>query len=128
MTDNSDENVETGAYALTPPTELDMTSDDSTKKDVDAHDIALVRQLLEGQAGQDRTVLKIPLIFKKLTVEGPPSDAVRVKTLPRAILNTFGVDQFNFLKNLVAPDHGSSANSRKILSDFTGVVKAGEML
>lgn len=120
--------AESAESIVCPPAPLTEASYSSKEKDADAHDIALVGQLLKGQGEQDITARKIPLIFKNLTVQGPPSDAILVKSLPRAILNTFGVDQFNFLKSLIAPNHGSSGNSRKILSDFTGVVKPGEML
>lgn len=109
-----------------------VASEGLSSKDMDAQDMAVIHRLLKSQgAGSDRGPKQVPLVFKNLTVQGPRSDEVSVKTLPRAILNTFGIDQFNFLKRLTCfddPFKASSHNSRRILSDFTGIVKPGEML
>lgn len=88
----------------------------------------IIKKLLQSQPGhRDGTANKVGLIFTGLTIAAPYSDAVIAKTLPLAIWNTFGTDQFRFLKNLF----GANSNNGKtvnLLSDFTGLVKPGEML
>ena len=116
-----------------PPADKDLASSEgSSSKDMDDQDIAVINRLLESQgANSGKGPKRIPLIFKNLTVQGPSSDEVSVKSLPRAILNTFGIDQFNFLRRLIGFNDTfktSSHISRRILSDITGIVNPGEML
>lgn len=53
------------------------------------------------------------------------------KHFPKAIVNTFGIAQFNFLENRLFPRYLSKpakGDRRKMLTEFTGSVKPGEML
>jgi ATP-binding cassette subfamily G (WHITE) protein 2 (SNQ2) len=87
----------------------------------------IIKKLLESQPGRnDGTANRVGLVFIHLTIAAPYSDSVIVKTLPLAIWNTFGTDQFRFLKNLFGAN--SKSKTINILSDFTGLVKPGEML
>lgn len=95
-------------------------------------DAELVRALVGSHdGGEIGSPKEAGVVFQSLSVTVPDGDAVYVKTLPRAIMNTFGVDQFNFLRGLLfsarAPA-SSTAKTKHILSDITGLVKPGEML
>lgn len=73
---------------------------------------------------------RIPLAFSNLSVSVPDPGLVTVKTLPRAIINTFGPDQAAwFTRNILTPLHLTQPPKHKtILHNFTGLVRPGEML
>lgn len=92
--------------------------------------LGVVKMLLEGQSAGE-TAKQIALSFRRLNVAAPDAGTVYSKTLPKAIVNTFGIDQFKFLKDRLFPKGLSKSvngNTRNILTDFTGLVKPGEML
>ena len=98
--------------------------------DHDGHEA--IRVLLRSQAPKGQTTPKqIGLSFKDLSVTAPAGNQVDVKTLPRAILNTFGPDQVRFVKDQVLarifPNAGAP-KGRSLLDSFSGIVKPGEML
>lgn len=72
----------------------------------------------------------IPLAFTNLSVSAPDPGLVTAKTLPLAILNTFGPDQAAWLtRNILTPLGITSPPPHKtILHSFTGLVRPGEML
>lgn len=76
-----------------------------------------------------RSAKKVGVTWKHLTVLGTGSTATFVKTLPDAILGTFGPDLYkiitNFFPKLALRKH---KQTRKLIDDFTGVVKDGEMM
>lgn len=73
---------------------------------------------------------QIPLAFTNLSVAAPDPGLVTVKTLPKAIINTFGPDQAAWLvQNLFKPlGLVKPPKNKTILHDFTGLVRPGEML
>ncbi|KAL8834778.1 MAG: hypothetical protein Q9176_007296 [Flavoplaca citrina] len=107
----------------------DGSSESIVNIDTSEKGLGAVKTLLQGQSsgGAPKQVV---LAFSQLSVAAPDVGTVYAKTLPKAIFNTFGVDQFNFVKNLLPKEASTSAktNVRKILTDFTGLVKPGEML
>lgn len=101
----------------------------SESQEFSGHDS--IRKLLSFQSAGGATDAKqINLTFSALTVTATKSTQQSVKTLPKAILNSFGPDQLNFLRWLGMKSGVTSpkAHGRKILSDFTGLVRPGEML
>lgn len=93
----------------------------------DSHDA--IRTLIEKQgASANAHLTHVPVSWRGLSVSAPDTGPVTVKTLPRACLNTFGIDQFNFVKKLLFPKGFGDTKSRKILDGFTGIVNPGEML
>jgi len=65
----------------------------------------------------------------RLSVEGVGAGATFVKTVPDAILGTFGPDLYNLVTRFfpfLRLGHGPP--TRKLLNDFTGVVRDGEMM
>lgn len=72
---------------------------------------------------------KVGVVYKHLTVKGVGSSAVFVKTLPDAIMGTFGPDLYRLLSNWIpALRFGSHGEHRTLIHDFTGVVRHGEMM
>ncbi|KAL8736867.1 MAG: hypothetical protein Q9181_002258 [Wetmoreana brouardii] len=111
------------------------SDDDSPSKsiaDIETNETGLgaVKTLLQGQSSGG-TAKQVGLAFRHLSVAAPDAGVVYAKTLPRAIINTFGVDQFNFLRSHLfprGPSKSAQSHARNILTDFTGIVKPGEML
>lgn len=111
----------------------DMAQVMQEKPAADDTSVEAVRTLLRSQNETHDTSLKTAsLSFRHLGVTAPGDTVSPVKTLPRAILNTFGPDQFNFLATLFSKISGrvqaASDGGKAILTDFTGLVNPGEML
>lgn len=90
-----------------------------------------IRKLLTFQNATGAAEPKqINLTFSDLTVTANALSQQSVKTLPKAILKSFGPDQLNFLRWLSARIGLASpkAQGRTILTNFTGLVQPGEML
>ena len=72
---------------------------------------------------------KVGVIFKNLTVKGIGSTKNFVRTVPNAIIGTFGPDLYNIICNFIpALRFGNSPPVRTLINDFTGVVRHGEMM
>ncbi|KAF2832028.1 ABC transporter-like protein [Ophiobolus disseminans] len=71
---------------------------------------------------------KVGVIYKNLTVKGLGSTATFVRTLPDAVLGTFGPDLYKIVSGWVpALRLGRHSQTRTLIHDFSGVVKDGEM-
>ena len=84
---------------------------------------------LEKRTESGESAKKLGVVFRNLKVKGVASGASFVRTLPHAILGTFGPDLYRILCGffpVLRIGHGGEL--RTILSDFTGVVRHGEML
>jgi hypothetical protein len=72
---------------------------------------------------------KVGVIYKNLTVKGVGSTATFARTLPDAILGTFGPDLYKIVSGFVpALKLGRHKQMRTLINDFSGVVKDGEMM
>lgn len=72
---------------------------------------------------------KVGVVFKNLTVKGVGSKATFAKTLPDAILGTFGPDLYQLLSGFFPfLRFGRQGQTRDLIHDFTGVVRHGEMM
>jgi len=68
-------------------------------------------------------------VFKNLTVKGANAGASFVRTLPLAIVGTFGPDLYHIIcKWIPALRFGHRDELRTLINDFTGVVRHGEMM
>ena len=84
---------------------------------------------LEKRTESGESAKKLGVVFRNLTVKGVASGATFVRTLPQAILGTFGPDLYNLLCRLFpALRFGRQGELRTLLHDFTGVVRHGEMM
>ncbi|KAF1845626.1 uncharacterized protein K460DRAFT_282711 [Cucurbitaria berberidis CBS 394.84] len=76
-----------------------------------------------------KSAKKVGVVFKNLTVKGVGSTATFVKTLPEAVMGTFGPDLYRIVSNFVPVlKLGRHKQTRVLLNDFNGVVKDGEMM
>ena len=83
----------------------------------------------EKRTEQGEPTKKLGVIFKNLTVLGVGSKATPVRTLPGAILGTFGPDLYHVICKLIPSlKFGTTGQVRELIRDFTGVVPPGEML
>ncbi|KAB8291253.1 hypothetical protein EYC80_009940 [Monilinia laxa] len=73
---------------------------------------------------------KVGVVYKNLTVQGVGATSTYVKTLPSAIMGTFGPDLYKLLSRFIPalPKPGSHGQKRDLIHDFTGYVRDGEML
>lgn len=63
-------------------------------------------------------------------VEGVGATTTTVKTLPSAVIGTFGPDLYKILSRFIPflPQVGSRGTKRKLIDDFTGVLRDGQMM
>jgi ATP-binding cassette subfamily G (WHITE) protein 2 (SNQ2) len=67
---------------------------------------------------------KVGVIYKHLTVKGVGSTASFVRTLPDAVLGTFGPDLYHLVSGWIpALRLGRHSQTRTLINDFSGVVK-----
>ncbi|KAJ5106942.1 hypothetical protein N7456_003617 [Penicillium angulare] len=91
----------------------------------DAEDIKNIESFLASQGGSQRNVW---VSFRDLSVRALDSGPKMVKTLPRAIVNTFGYDQLSWLLSLLPESIRGERLLKDILSSCTGLVEPGELL
>ncbi|OJJ04691.1 hypothetical protein ASPVEDRAFT_807620 [Aspergillus versicolor CBS 583.65] len=72
---------------------------------------------------------KVGVVFKNLTVKGVQTGASFVRTLPDAVVGTFGPDLYNIICRFVPQlRFGKKPPVRDLVHDFTGAVREGEMM
>lgn len=72
---------------------------------------------------------KVGVVFKNLTVKGMGNTTTSTKTLPDAILGTFGPDLYRLITRFIpALRFRKHQQLRTLTNDFTGVVRDGEMM
>ncbi|CBF71034.1 hypothetical protein AN6581.2 [Aspergillus nidulans FGSC A4] len=72
---------------------------------------------------------KVGVVFKNLTVKGVQTGASFVRTLPDAVIGTFGPDLYNIICRFVPQlRFGKKPPVRDLIHDFTGTVREGEMM
>ncbi|KAI4255334.1 MAG: hypothetical protein LQ352_002620 [Teloschistes flavicans] len=83
----------------------------------------------EKRTEEGHSAKKVGVIFKNLTVKGTGSMAGSAKTLPDAILGTFGPDLYRLVTGFIpALRFRGGGETRTLINDFTGVVRNGEMM
>ncbi|WPH00371.1 brefeldin a resistance protein [Acrodontium crateriforme] len=78
-----------------------------------------------GEAGSEK---RVGVIYKNLTVQGVTAGAVFVRTLPDAILGTFGPDLYHTISSFIPALARRKRETRDLIHGFTGCVRDGEML
>lgn len=98
----------------------------------DEEDFPLGEFMREGRFEkriEGRSAKKVGVVFKHLTVKGVGSTATFVKTLPDAILGTFGPDLYRLTSRFIPFLHFRGQGTlRTLVHDFTGLVRDGEMM
>ncbi|KAI0017395.1 ABC-2 type transporter-domain-containing protein [Xylariomycetidae sp. FL0641] len=94
-------------------------------------DFELGRFMREGhfekrtEAGSEK---RVGVLYKNLTVKGVGSTTTLVRTVPDAIIGTFGPDLFRILSRLIPSLNFRKPPTRDLIHDFTGCVRDGEMM
>ncbi|KAI1820399.1 ABC-2 type transporter-domain-containing protein [Xylaria intraflava] len=71
---------------------------------------------------------RVGVIYRNLTVKGVGSTASFVRTLPDAVIGTFGPDLYENITKLIPSLRFRKPPSRTLIHDFTGSVRDGEMM
>lgn len=71
---------------------------------------------------------KVGVIYKDLTVKGTGSTTTFVRTLPDAILGTFGPDLYKIICGFVPFLARRTGQTRTLINKFSGCVRDGEMM
>ncbi|PYH66150.1 ABC drug exporter AtrF [Aspergillus vadensis CBS 113365] len=84
---------------------------------------------LERRTTAGEPAKKVGVVFKDVTVKGVETGASFVRTLPDAVIGTFGPDLYNIVCRF-APKlrFGRKPPVRDLLHEFTGAVREGEMM
>lgn len=98
----------------------------------ESDDFQLGEFLREGhfeKRSQGTSDKKVGVIYKNLTVKGTGSNTTFVRTLPDAVLGTFGPDLYRIITRFL-PFLAVVGNKqqRTLINDFTGLVRDGEMM
>ena len=83
----------------------------------------------EARRADGAAAKRVGVIFKDLTVTGMRSGSRKVKTLPEAVIGTFGPDLYRIVCYFIpALAFVNPSQTRELIRDFTGVVRDGEMM
>ncbi|KAI1342560.1 ABC-2 type transporter-domain-containing protein [Xylariaceae sp. FL0016] len=94
-------------------------------------DFELGKFMREGhfeKRGEEGPQKKVGVIYKNLTVKGVGSTTSMVRTVPDAIIGTFGPDLYRNLSKFIPFLQFRKPETRNLISDFTGCVRDGEMM
>ncbi|KAL4898573.1 ABC-2 type transporter-domain-containing protein [Aspergillus ambiguus] len=84
---------------------------------------------LERRTTAGEPAKKVGVVFKNVTVKGVETGASFVRTLPDAVVGTFGPDLYKILCRFIPPLHfGKPPPVRDLLHDFSGAIREGEMM
>ncbi|KAG8629663.1 hypothetical protein KVT40_003528 [Elsinoe batatas] len=75
-----------------------------------------------------KSAKKVGVLYKNLTVQGVGATAEFVKTLPDAILGTFGPDLYRLISRFIPALKSSKGERRNLINHFSGVIRDGEMM
>ncbi|KAI1503807.1 ABC-2 type transporter-domain-containing protein [Biscogniauxia marginata] len=79
-----------------------------------------------GESGSEK---RVGVVYKNLTIKGAGSTTTFVRTVPDAVIGSFGPDLYRFLSRLFPVLRiGKPPPTRTLISDFTGCVRDGEMM
>ncbi|XHF96820.1 hypothetical protein AWENTII_000437 [Aspergillus wentii] len=103
-------------------------ADDDVSGDFDLNEF-LMGGNLERRTTAGEPAKKVGIVFKNMTVKGVQTGASFVRTLPHAVVGTFGPDLYNLVCRFVPQlSFGRSPPVRDLLHDFSGAVREGEMM
>lgn len=78
-----------------------------------------------GKRTDGRSAKKVGVVYKDLNVQGVGSSASFVRTLPDAVIGTFGPDLYKLLSSFLPFLKFKGGDTRTLINDFTGVVRDG---
>ncbi|KAJ8611335.1 hypothetical protein MRB53_038005 [Persea americana] len=107
-------------------------ADEENGNGLDEEDFQLDEFMREGhfeKRRDNRAAKKVGVVYKDLTVLGSGSTATFVKTLPDAVIGTFGPDLYRILCRFMPfLRFGRQGATRTLINKFTGLVRDGEMM
>lgn len=105
--------------------------DDGDETDFDLPDF-LRQGILDPRTPTGGPTKRLGISFRNLTVRAPAANSAPLKTLPRAILNTFGPDLWSListrLPSSLKSGKASDPETVPLIHDMTGAVRPGEIL
>lgn len=128
---NTLDRSQSNATATTDAQDKDVEAQDG--HDPDELDFDVVEFLRDGHLEKrndaGRSSKRVGVVYRNLTVKGVGASMMFAKTLPEAILGTFGPDLYHILCRYI-PNlrFGRQPPVRTIIHDFTGWVEDGEMM
>nr|POE53616.1 brefeldin a resistance protein [Quercus suber] len=114
----------------TTKTEMEAGDLEAGQGQDDEEEFELGQFMKEGhfeKRSEEGSAKKVGVIYKDLTVKGVGSTASFVRTLPDAILGTFGPDLYHILCGFF-PALAGKRPTRNLINGFTGCVRDGEMM
>lgn len=120
----------------TPEPTPDMVEEGATESETEAElekEFELDRFLEEGHLERRTTAgeaaKRVGVVFKNLTVSGVESSTTFVKTLPDAVVGTFGPDLYHIITGFFPfLRFGRKPPTRPLIRDFTGAVRDKEIM
>jgi ATP-binding cassette subfamily G (WHITE) protein 2 (SNQ2) len=109
----------------------DIGDDLEAAKDDNQDDFELGQFMREGhfeKRTEGQSAKKVGVIFKDLTVQGAGGGASFARTLPDAILGTFGPDLYHLITRFVPQLSFGKGNLKTLIHGFNGCVRDGEMM
>ena len=83
----------------------------------------------EKRNEKGQSAKKVGVVFKNLVVKGAGQTTNFAKTLPDAIIGTFGPDLYRIISSFIpALNFEQGKKRRTLLNEFTGIVRNGEMM
>ncbi|KAK8069840.1 ATP-binding multidrug cassette transport protein [Apiospora phragmitis] len=76
----------------------------------------------------DGSAKKVGVLYKNLTVKGVGSATAFVRTVPDAVIGTFGPDLYHVITRFIPSFKFYKTKTRTLINDFTGCVRDGEMM
>lgn len=98
--------------------------------DGDGFDIAefLREGHFEKRTGDGKSMKQVGVLYKNLSVQGAGSTSSFVRTVPDAVIGTFGPDLYKILCRFIPFLRPKGQPTRTLINDFTGCVRSGEMM
>ena len=116
------------AAEITKESEAGPDADDKSENDFEL-DGFLRDGRFEKRTPEGDSAKKVGVVWKHLTVKGVGATAVFTKTLPDAVIGTFGPDLYRLVTRFVPALHfGQRPPTRDLIHDFSGTVRPGEMM
>jgi ATP-binding cassette subfamily G (WHITE) protein 2 (SNQ2) len=106
------------------------TESSSTRQSSDSFDLPefLRKGIMDARTPNGDPTKRLGVSFKNLTVRGAKSSTAAVKTLPQAIINTFGPDLWTFLSDTLPILKSNKGPTVNLIHDFTGTIRHGEIM
>ncbi|KAL7624981.1 ATP-binding cassette transporter snq2 [Parahypoxylon ruwenzoriense] len=103
-----------------------------TTEEEEEEDFELGKFMRDGhfeKRSEDGSEKRVGVIYKHLTVKGVGSTSSFVRTVPDAIIGTFGPDLYRILSRFIPfLRFGRTQPTRTLINDFIGCVRDGEMM